>query len=130
MRIEACILFDDNTSLRVKLNRPEKTFKLKYKVNNVKKNFPYNFKRENLILEKHLWFFNKKCIYYKHGNLEPLDHSFVPETYDSEKLNIFLESQLLKDIGNSTKNKGIEMSIGLVLGLAGILAIVLIAILG
>ena len=130
MRIEACIFFDDNTSLRIKLNRPTKQYNLKYKINNETNTFPFKFKRENLILEKHLFFFNKKVIYYKHGNPEPLDTSFINEAYNSEELNIFLESQLLREISDSTKNKKLEFSLGLVLGLAGILALVLIAIFG
>ena len=128
MRLEAVILFLDGTSERLALKRPSKDLKLQYKVNNKKTTNRYIFRRENLFLEKWFWFFKRKRIYYEHGNPEPLSPSFKSNDVDIEEFNCILESSIIKDIAISTKDNKAMMSIGLILGLCGIVAIVLIAI--
>lgn len=130
MKLEACINFDDYSTLRIPLKRPTKRLKLKYAVNGKKKQtFPYHFERDKLFLEKRFLWLKKKVIYYKHGNPGPLDATKNAELLDSEELKTIIETDLFAKMTESTKDRKMEMSIGLILGICAIAGIVLIAVL-
>lgn len=127
MKLEAVIFMPDNTTIRFKLKNPSSNFVLKYKVDNEELPFEYNFKRENIIIDRP-FLIKKKTIFYKHNNPNPLSTDFVAEAIDVNQIKAFVDNQIFNDIARSTKDSKLQFSLGLVLGLAGILAIVLIAI--
>lgn len=129
MKIEAVVLFDNMQTKRFKLKNPTGDFELCYKVNNINTKVPYKFQSDKCFLDKGL-IFKKKCIYYKHGNIQPLDIDLNTKGIDINEYNAIVETNLFSMLVNSTKDRAKEMSMGLILGLAGIVGIVLVVLIG
>jgi len=129
MKLKAYILLKDNSIICKSITNPSSKFEVTYKVDNYDVVMEYNFDRGKKYSKKKFLGY-EQISFYEHGSKDPLDAKFnTKETTIKEMMSI-LKTGLFDKLIDSTKNQSRDMSIKVVLGLAGITGIVLIVLLG
>lgn len=123
------ILMKDYSIIRRTVKNPSDKFELIYKIDGENESFSYNFDRTKVYSMKK-FIGRARISFYECGTMEPLDPKFISDIQAIKALNDIGSSKLIKELIASSKNKGMEMSMTMVLGLAGILALVLVVIFG
>src|SRR6056297_1508124 len=126
---EVWILMKNNSIIKKKTTNPNDTFELTYSFDGEKKTMPFKFEKDSIFYKK--WFmglFTKRIMFYEHGNIHPLKPKFISKNNEVKELATILETGLLKQMSDSVKDKAKLMSMWLVLGIVGIIALVLIVV--
>ena len=129
MKIICKILMKDNSIIKKVIKNPSDKFVLSYPIDGELQDFEYKFKRENVFTEKGL-FGNYKVIFFEHASSDSLSPKFVTNETLIQDINKFANNSLLRELVASTKKNKAEMNFKIILGLAGIVGLVLIVVLG
>lgn len=129
MKLNIWILQKDNSIIKKKINNFSEKFEVTYIVDGQNETFPYKFNNKKIFKVKTILGFRNIC-FYEHASMDPLNASFNSNANDIQEIYNLSESKLIKSLVDSAKNKIKELGLGLVLGLAGILALVIIVVFG
>lgn len=130
MKDTAYVLFKNNTGIKKRLKNPQKSFELEYVVDGKKKKKKYQYDRDSTIILPSWWVLRHRVSFYEEGNPKPLTPNFKAQDVNMEEIQQMIDTDLIKALVNSAKDNAAALSIGVILGLGGIAAIVLIAVFG
>ena len=120
------ILMKNNSILKRRIKNPSTNFILTYEVDNEFKDFTYYYKREKAFLLPKL-FGQTRISFYEHSKPQPLDPQFKANSIDMKEVSAIIHTSLFKEMIASSKLKNnVAVTLGMVLGLAGILGLVII----
>lgn len=129
MKDYAEIMLKNNSILRFRIKNPATSFTLEYPVDGKKQKQQYFYRREKTFNRKGL-FFSHRVTYYEHGKPEPLSPGFKDPTVNMKDVSNMLESNIIQQLGASTKNKDIGMTTGAIIAVTAIIALVVIVLIG
>jgi len=128
LKIYAQILLKDNSIVEKVIKNPSDKFEVEYFIDGEYQTFQYKFlKNYPYTLKTVLG--SKKIIFYEHGSMTPLSPKFETNETILQDINKFSADKLLRALSDSAKRTG-ALDIKVVLGLAGMVALVLIVVLG
>ena len=130
MKDYALILFKNNTSIKKRIKNPQKYFEAEYLVDNKKQKKKYQYDRSSTIIMPTILKLKARMSFYEEGNPKPLNPNFTSPAVNMEEISDMINTSLIGNLADSTKDKGVQLSMTMVFGLAGIAAIVIIAIFG
>lgn len=125
------ILLKNNKIHKQRIRNPAKEFDVKIKIDDKEEKTKYFFRRNKSFERKGL-LFSHRVSFYEYGNPEPLDPRFKEQDIDMKQIQALLDNNLIKDLGASINQKDVMagMTAGAILGLAGIIGIVIIVLIG
>jgi hypothetical protein len=129
MRDYVEILFKNNSILRRRIKNPAKNIKITYNVDGKKRTDTYFYKREKTYKRKGI-FFSHRVTFYEHGNPEPLDSGFKNNNINMQDIKSLMETDLIRQLASSTKNKDLGMTTGAIIAVTAIIALVVIVLIG
>lgn len=130
MKDYAVILFKNNTAIKKRIKNPQKNFEVSYVVDGNKTSCKYEYDRESSIKIPVFLKLRQRMSFYEEGNPKPLSPDFKSPPVDMKLINAMVNSDLVSSLVNTTKDKARQMSLTIVLGIAGIIGLVLIVIFG
>lgn len=129
MKDYAEIIMPNNEIGRFRIKNPDKSIELRYEINGKKEDFKYFYRRDKTYRRKGL-FFRHRVTFYEHGNPEPLNSDFKPLSINMKDIGALLKSNIIQQLGESTKNKDIGMTTGAIIAVCAIIGIVIIVLIG
>jgi|SRR6056297_264899 len=129
MKDYAEVILKNNSILRFRIRNPSKNIELKYVVDDKKQTQHYFYRREKTYRRKGL-FFTHRVSFYEHGNPEPLENGFKDSEVNMKDISSIIKSDIIQQLGASTKNRDIGMTAGTIIGVCAIIGIVVIVLIG